>query len=127
MHVEAERLINFEISADGERLRLCGEDAGGAPVSFSLPTELLTQMVMTLPRMAEAALQLRHQDQSLRIVYPSPYWRIEAGGGHATFILRLGTQDGFEVSFGLGRAEMGAMSSSIQKALHSIVEAPATH
>ena len=68
-HIEAEALTTFEVTTDGERLTLNAEDSVGEAVSMSLPTACLTQMVLTLPRMAQMALRRRHRDDSLRIVY----------------------------------------------------------
>src|ERR1700736_1709975 len=104
MEIEAETLTTFELAPDGSRVRLNGAAADGCPVSLSLPSECLNQLAMTLPRMASEALQRQYNDNALRMVYPACTWRIEPGaGGGDSFILTLGTPDGFEVSFAIGR------------------------
>jgi hypothetical protein len=112
--IDAETLTTFEVSGDGQRLRLHATDGGGEAVSMSLPAECLTQMVMTLPRMALAALRTRHKDNSLRLVYPASDWVIERSDGSSeTFIVTLVTPDGFEVSFGFPRRQLEALEKSI--------------
>lgn len=116
-HIEAQSLTTFEVTDDGARLHLNAEDAKGSAVSLSLPIECLSQMVMTLPRMAQAALRRQHRDDSLRIVYPASMWAIERGQGKAeTFILTLSTLDGFEVSFALDSAALAGLKRSMSDA-----------
>lgn len=116
-HIDAEALTTFEMTSDGSRLQLNGEDAEGSAVSLSLPTECLTSMVMALPRMAQAALRRQHRDESLKIVYPAATWSIEHGQGpNGTYILTMATPDGFEVSFGLSRNDFAELESSLREA-----------
>ena len=117
MDIEAETLTTFEVNPEGTRVRLNGAAADGRPVSFSLPSDCLNQLTMTLPRIASEALKRRHKDDSLRIVYPAGAWRIEQGCGDGdSFILTLATPDGFEVSFAIRPDKMTAIEADVRKA-----------
>jgi hypothetical protein len=117
LHIDASTLTTFEVDEVGARLRICAEDAYGRPVSMSLPSESLRQMMMTLPRLAQTALRRRYCDDSMRVVYPRPRVRIELGSGpDELFIVTLGTQDGYEVSFGLQRSELASMERMLRAA-----------
>lgn len=118
MDIEAETLTTFEVTPDGARVRLNATAADGEKVSFSLPLDCVSQMVMTLPRIAEEAVRRFHGDESLRIVYPTGDWNIERSAGQAdTYIVSLSTPDGFAVSFALSPAKMNAIGQSIQSVL----------
>jgi len=82
---------------------------------------------MTLPRMASEALRRQHNDDRLRVVYPAGAWRIEPGAGHGdSFILTLGTPDGFEVSFAIGLEKMSALETDVRDARYAQTQ-PRTH
>ena len=70
-------------------------------VSLHMPLECLNRLIMTLPAMVRGALQLRHRDPSLRIVYPVAQFQVKLAGDFETRILTLETPDGFSASFGL--------------------------
>jgi hypothetical protein len=117
LHIDASALTTFEVDEEGARLRICAEDAHGRPVSMSLPSESLRQMMMTLPRLAQTALRHRYRDDRMRVVYPQPRVRIELGSGpDEMFIVTLSTQDGYEVSFGLKRSELASMERMLRAA-----------
>jgi hypothetical protein len=63
--------------------------------------------------MATAALQARHRDASLRIVYPVDRMRLEQGSTEGTLILTLATPDGFEVSFSLQASDLQHIQQSV--------------
>lgn len=116
--IEAEALTTFEVTSDGTRVRLNARTADDAPVSFSLPSTCLNELVMTIPRIAAEALRRQHGNDKLRIVYPAGSCRIERNRDDAdTYIVTLSTPDGFEVSFAFGIGKMSAMVQSIQDAL----------
>ncbi len=122
--IEAEALTTFEVTDDGSRIRFNGTAFDGAPVSFSLPTECMRQMVMTLPKVAIEALRRQHGDSSLRIVYPAGDWLIEQCPERHTFIVTLSTPDGFEASFGFGQSKMRALERSIRDANATVTAPP---
>lgn len=91
----------FETAEDGSSIRLDMEDVSGRLVSLHMPLECLNRLMMTLPGMVRRALQRRHRDPSLRIVYPVARFQVELAGDFETRILTLETPDGFSASFGL--------------------------
>lgn len=111
--IEGTALVNFEVAPDGERFRLNVRDTEGGTAALSLPTECLHQLVMTLPRMAVRALQERHGDKTLRLVYPLGGWNVEQAAGGPTLILTLRTPDGFEVAFGVREDDLAAMGDVV--------------
>jgi hypothetical protein len=91
----------FETAADGSSVRLDMEDVGGRPLSLHMPLECLDRLMMTLPGRVGRALQQRHRDSTLRMVYPVQTFQVELAGDLETRILTLKTADGFSASFGL--------------------------
>lgn len=115
--IEAETLTTFEVAQDGARVRFNCRDADGGAVCLSLPVDSMIQMVMTLPRIAQAALRRRHGDDSLRLVYPAGSWLIERDIAQPdTLIVTLSTSDGFEVSFGFDPPKLRAMEDTLREA-----------
>ncbi|MGL4965670.1 MAG: hypothetical protein ACRC67_30895 [Inquilinus sp.] len=110
--IEAAELSSFEIAPDGSRCTMRVVDTCGQPASLNLPSDCLTELIMSLPRMATAALQARHRDASLRIVYPVGRMRLEQGSTEGTLILTLATPDGFEVSFSLQASDLQHIQQS---------------
>ncbi|HMM76254.1 MAG TPA: hypothetical protein PJ986_11140 [Gammaproteobacteria bacterium] len=115
--LEAQALRGIELTPDGARISLVGESADGARVALSLPSEVLQQLVMSLPRVARLALQRRHGDPSLRLVYPLGDWTLEAGADASVpLIVNLATADGFEVSFAASAAALHALGAAVCRA-----------
>jgi hypothetical protein len=94
-------MTRYETADDGSSIRLDMEDVSGGLVSLDIPVECLNRLIMTLPEMVRCALQRRHRDPSLRIVYPVARFQVELAHDFETRILSLETPDGFGVSFGL--------------------------
>ncbi len=104
-HIEGEELTCFEVAEDGGSFKMHLEDKFGRPASLSLPSVCLNRLMMTLPRMVTRALQRRHNDQSLRVVYPVDRYTVELSADLCTRILTLETPDGFNVSFSLSEEQ----------------------
>ena len=100
--IEAQTLTTCQVASDGSSVRLQFIDANGQAGALAFPVGVLSSLVMTLPALANAALQARHHDPSLRIVYPLGSFAVEAAGGRPSSILTLRTPDGFTVSFEIG-------------------------
>ena len=66
-----QKATTFDVASDGTSFRMNFICRDGGLVSLSLPTECLTELIMTLPRMMRQALRARHHDESLRLVYPA--------------------------------------------------------
>jgi hypothetical protein len=109
-----QRLTTYNVAADGTRFRMNFISGGGDHGSLSLPTECLTELTMTLPQMMRQALRARHQDGSLRLVYPADKISIEHSSDPRTIIVTLATPDGFEVSFGLTRQQLTVFDVAVE-------------
>src|SRR5260370_30939895 len=66
-----QKLTTFNIAADGTRFRMNFISGDGDHACLSLPTECLTELIMTLPRMMRQAPPARHHEENLRPVYPA--------------------------------------------------------
>jgi hypothetical protein len=98
---DIDELTCFESAEDGSSVRLSMKDEVGRPLSLRMPLECLNQLMMTLPGIVRQAVQRRHRDPSLRIVYTLARFQVELADDSETRILTLETPDGFSVSFGL--------------------------
>jgi hypothetical protein len=76
--IRAAHLTTFDIAQDGSYVRLHMQSAEGGPATVVLPLESLNQLLMTLPKMVQMALQRSHADDSLRLVHAlkDSNWRL---------------------------------------------------
>lgn len=111
--IEGERLTAWAVLPGGARIRLDFSDADGTAHRIVLPFDALTGLLMTLPRMLQAALDARFADGSLRFVQRLGTWRIEQAECNAGLILKLGTGDGFEVAFALHDRDAGSLGAAL--------------
>ena len=81
-----------------------------------LPFDVVASLLMTLPRMMQAALDARFPEGSLRFVQRPGTWQIEEAAGNADLILKLGTPDGFEVAFALNEPDADSLGAALLKA-----------
>jgi hypothetical protein len=72
--IPGDRLTTYDVGPDGAHIRLNFEDALDGPHMLSLTIELLSGLLMTIPRILQRALQARYQDRSVRIVQPLSCW-----------------------------------------------------
>src|SRR5260370_29287906 len=84
-----QKLTTFSIAADGTRFRMNFISGDGDHACLDLPTECLTELIMTLPRMVRQALHARHHDDNLPLVYPSDKIIIEQSSDPKTIIVTL--------------------------------------
>ena len=103
--IDVAALTSFETADDGASILMHMRDATGGAVTMSLPVACLNSLMMTLPKMLVSAIQRRHNDASLRIVYPADRLTMELDADRRTRIMTVATPDGFEVSFGLSGAQ----------------------
>jgi hypothetical protein len=59
--------------------------------------DALSSLLMTLPRMLQAALDSRCSDGSLRLAQVLGSWRLEQAQGCPSLILKLSTRDGLKL------------------------------
>jgi hypothetical protein len=112
-------LTTFEIEPDGSRFCMNVADETGHQRGLSLPTDCLTQLIMTLPEMAAKALKMRYRDDSLRIVYPLCAMHVEATHTDQFTILTLSTEKGFTVSFALTASDLHRLETTVRDAQHA--------
>lgn len=108
-----EALTTWSVSHDGSRVRLGFADGDGNPCRIDLPMEVMSTLLLTLPRILQCALDVR-DDGSDRIVHPLGSWRMERAAEHGRLILTLNTPDGFGVSFAVAPDELAAMAEDGQ-------------
>jgi hypothetical protein len=111
--IEGRRLTAWSVLPGGTRIQLDFVDRNGTPHQIVLPFDALTGLLMTLPRMLQAALDTRVTDGSLRFVQPLGRWRLERAGTEPALILQLGTRDGFEVAFALDGEDADSLGAAL--------------
>ena len=114
--IEGEQLAGWSVLGAGMRVGMDIIGADGALNRIVLPFDVLGSLLMTLPRMLQAALNERFPDGSLRFVQRLGTWRIEQAEAGSGLILRLSTQDGFEVAFVLCDHEADALGTALAAA-----------
>jgi hypothetical protein len=97
--IEVSKLTGFELSADGQSLRINLDRPDGERAAVVLPAECLSSLLMTFPGLIEQALRRRYGDPSLRMVYPAQSWELRQAADGSALILSLATPDQSEVSF----------------------------
>jgi hypothetical protein len=105
-------LVRFETGEDGASISLVAEDVSRRLVFLTFPTEVLSSLIMTLPRMVTAAIQRGRNDPSARLVYPLAEFTTELSTDLSTRILTLTTLDGFAVSFGMSDDQFRELARS---------------
>jgi hypothetical protein len=111
--IEGRRLTAWSVLAGGTRIQLVLVDRAGTFHQIVLPFDALTGLLMTLPRMLQAALDTRGADGSLRFVQPLGCWRLERAKNESALILQLGTRDGFEVAFALNGEDADSLGAAL--------------
>jgi hypothetical protein len=103
------------VAPEGDRMMLGFRDRNGADTGLALSVEQAGAMLMTLPRLIERALRLRHRDPGMRYVFPLGDWTLEAAGGEGRTILNLTTADGFAVSFAVAGAQARDLATALDE------------
>jgi hypothetical protein len=93
--IDIKDLVRFETGEDRASISLVAEDVSGRSVLLTFPTEVLSSLIMTLPRMVTAAIQRDCNDPSARLVYPLSEFTTELSTDLSTRILTLTVLDGF--------------------------------
>ena len=108
----ANRLTTFSIASDGASVSIGVADERGEDSALVLPTSCLQALVMTLPEMAQQALQRKYSDDQVRLVFPVENWKLETSEAADRLILTFGTADGFRASFALFLEELVNMAGT---------------
>ena len=120
--IEGKRLTAWAVLPGGTRIRLDFTGSDGATHRIVLPFDALTGLHVTLPRMLQTALDTGFADGSLRFMQRLGRWQLEQAESDAGLILKLGTRDGFEVSFALNNQDAGSLGAALLAA-----QAPTDH
>jgi len=111
--LEGRHLTTWTVLPGGRQIRLGFVAADGKPHGLILSVDVLSGLLMTLPRMLQSALDAQFPDRSLRMVQRLAAWRLEAAENNADVILQLATADGFEVAFALNRNDADALGAAL--------------
>ena len=119
--IDAAELTTYDVDPEGQFVRLHLKDQNGQTGVVVLPTNCLTQLLMSLPGMVQKALRNRYGDDSLRLAHPLESFNVELGetsaSGDRQYILTLSTSGGFAVSFSGSDSDLaslgGALSSDV--------------
>lgn len=113
MDIDVKALTTYQISEDGQTVALKVIDETGAETSLTFGIGVLGNLVMTLPGLIDAALKRQYRDTSFRFAYPIGSWSIEEAIDPGSVIVTLRTQDGFGVSFSMGRCNAEKLGHSM--------------
>ena len=111
--IERQQLTTWAVMPGGKDIRLDLSTPDGKPGSIVFSFDALSSLLMTLPRMLQAALDARCSDGSLRVTQVLGSWRIEQAQGDPNLILKLSTQDGFEVAFALNGSDADSLGAAL--------------
>ncbi len=104
-------LSTYEVALDGRSVSIHVQDENAEPGALVLPSDCLGPLMVTLAEMMRQSLSRQYHDPSLRYVYPVADWSLEASGEQPDVaILTLRTPDGFQMSFGIERADLRHMA-----------------
>jgi hypothetical protein len=111
--IEGDRLKSWAVLPGGNQISLDFVAIDGGTHRIVLPVDALSGLMMTLPRMLQSALDERFPDGSLRIVQRLGKWQLEQHAIDDELILKLGTNDGFEVAFALNDQHAGSLGAAL--------------
>jgi hypothetical protein len=114
--IEGEELTTWAVLTGGTHVRMDFIGIDGAAHGLVLPFDVLSSLLMTLPRMLQTALDARFPDGSLRFVHQLGTWRIEQAAAGAGLILKLCTPDGFEIAFALNDDDANSLGAALTAA-----------
>src|SRR5215469_13285191 len=101
MKICSVKLTTCGVTQDGHTLWLNLIDDKGADVSLQLPFDQTQAIAMTLPSLLTQALRALTGKSTARYVFPLDNWFVETSRDCDGLILTLGTEGGFQVSFGI--------------------------
>lgn len=117
MNIEVQALTTYKVGADGQSVDLGVRDSSGGAATLRMKISELGNLVITLPRIIEAALRRQYRDTSLRYTFPLRAWQVEPASDPAHLIVTLRTEDGFGVSFSVPRQRAPQLAQTISSAV----------
>jgi hypothetical protein len=117
--ISGEKLTTWSVVPGGQQVSLDFVAADGRTQRLVLPVDVLSGLMMTLPRMLQSALDERFPDGAFRIVQRLETWRLEQQAGSDGMILRLGTSDGFEVAFAIDSRHIDHLGAALLKVVRA--------
>jgi hypothetical protein len=111
--IKGENLTAWNVLPGGTEVSLDFVAIDGGKHRIVLPVDTLSGLMMTLPRMLQSALDARFPGCSFRIVQGLGNWQLERQANGNGLILKLGTQDGFEVAFALNGEHAGSLGAAL--------------
>jgi hypothetical protein len=129
--IACSKLTHCDISKDGTAIRFNLITQGGTPAFVDFLFDDAASIVMTVPRLLTAALQIRSGRSDLRYVFPVDKWALEMADGNNVLIFTLRTDDGFDASFGLSLKmckDIGSvMNDSLTEAAQKVATSTKKH
>jgi hypothetical protein len=111
--IKGESLTAWSVVSGGTEIALDFVAIDGELHRIVLPVDILSGLMMTLPRMLQSALDERFPGGSFRVVQWLGNWQLEQQASGDGLILKLGTQDGFEVAFALNAEHAGSLGAAL--------------
>jgi hypothetical protein len=111
--IEGQRLTSWSVLPGGECVRLNLSATDGSERSVVLPFDAVSSLLMTLPRILQAALDVRGFNGTFRVAQPLARWWIEQAVGMDGLVLKLATPDGFEVTFAFDGGTAEALGTAL--------------
>jgi hypothetical protein len=118
--IEGQKLTSWGVLPGGTQISLDLIAIDGATHRIVLPVDALSGLMMTLPRMLQSALDERFPGGSLRIVQRLGKWQLEQPELDDGLILKLRTNEGFEVAFALNEEHAGSLGTALLEAPREI-------
>jgi hypothetical protein len=113
--IEGKTLTSWSVLPGGVRSALHFNGMDDAAHCVVLPVDALPGLMMTLPSMFQCALDERFPKRSFRIVHRIARWQLEREASRGELILKLQTQDGFEVAIDLDHQHPGSLAADLQE------------
>jgi hypothetical protein len=125
--IEGRRLTSWTILPGGESIRLNLSAADGAEYGVILPFDALSSLLMTLPRILQAALDARCASGSLRVAQLLGRWRVEQTAGDNGLVLKLATPDGLQLAFALNDKAAELLGTALVTTATCPEDSPVSH
>jgi len=118
--IEGTQLTGWSVLSGGTLIAIDMKTEDSGTRRIVLPVDTLSGLLMTLPRMLQSALDQRFPNGSLRVVQPLGDWRREQAQNGQGLILKLNTNDGFEVAFLVNPDLAGALGNALLRAPNQV-------